>query len=52
MTRIAVVPGSFDPVTLGHLERSDLVSNLMIVLCGDQAAQPTISTTRNQESGK
>lgn len=38
-------------VKLGHLERSDLVSNLMIVLCGDQAAQPTISTTRNQESG-
>ncbi|WP_235351753.1 SPFH domain-containing protein [Brevibacterium sp. UCMA 11752] len=37
-------------VKLGHLERSDLVSNLMIVLCGDQAAQPTISTTRNQES--
>ncbi len=38
-------------VTLGHSERSDLVSNLMIVLCGDQAAQPTISTTRNQKSG-
>ncbi|WP_252199616.1 SPFH domain-containing protein [Brevibacterium sp. RIT 803] len=37
-------------VKLGHLERSDLVANLMIVLCGDQAAQPTISTTRNQES--
>ncbi|WP_226831280.1 SPFH domain-containing protein [Brevibacterium sp. FME17] len=37
-------------VKLGHLERSDLVSNLMIVLCGDQAAQPTISTTRNQEA--
>lgn len=37
-------------VTLGHHERSDLVSNLMIVLCGDQAAQPTISTTRNQNS--
>ncbi|WP_309131721.1 SPFH domain-containing protein [Brevibacterium sp.] len=38
-------------VTLGHSERSDLVSNLMIVLCGDQAAQPTISTSRNQKSG-
>ena len=37
-------------VTLGQTERSDLVSNLMIVLCGDQAAQPTISTTRNQQS--
>ncbi|RBP64290.1 SPFH domain/Band 7 family protein [Brevibacterium sanguinis] len=37
-------------VTLGHAERSDLVSNLMIVLCGDQAAQPTISTTRNQKA--
>jgi regulator of protease activity HflC (stomatin/prohibitin superfamily) len=37
-------------VKLGQTERSDLVSNLMIVLCGDQAAQPTISTTRNQQS--
>lgn len=37
-------------VRLGQSERSDLVSNLMIVLCGDQAAQPTISTTRNQQS--
>jgi regulator of protease activity HflC (stomatin/prohibitin superfamily) len=37
-------------VRLGQAERSDLVSNLMIVLCGDQAAQPTISTTRNQQS--
>ncbi|MCU4298115.1 SPFH domain-containing protein [Brevibacterium permense] len=37
-------------VRLGQTERSDLVSNLMIVLCGDQAAQPTISTTRNQQS--
>lgn len=37
-------------VRLGQVERSDLVSNLMIVLCGDQAAQPTISTTRNQSS--
>ena len=37
-------------VKLGQLERSDLVSNLMIVLCGDQAAQPTISTTRNHDS--
>lgn len=37
-------------VTLGQAERSDLVSNLMIVLCGDQSAQPTISTSRNQNS--
>lgn len=37
-------------VTLGQAERSDLVSNLMIVLCGDQSAQPTISTSRNQTS--
>ncbi|WP_249204179.1 MULTISPECIES: SPFH domain-containing protein [unclassified Brevibacterium] len=37
-------------VRLGQAERSDLVSNLMIVLCGDQAAQPTISTTRNQQA--
>ena len=36
-------------VTLGQTERA-IVSNLMIVLCGDQAAQPTISTTRNQQS--
>ncbi len=40
-----------DIVTLGHAERSDLVTNLMIVLCGDQAAQPTISTTRNKQPG-
>ncbi|GAA1618432.1 SPFH domain-containing protein [Brevibacterium sanguinis] len=40
-----------DIVSLGHAERSDLVTNLMIVLCGDQAAQPTISTTRNKQSG-
>ncbi len=40
-----------DIVTLGHAERSDLVTNLMIVLCGDQAAQPTISTTRNRQPG-
>lgn len=37
-------------VTLGQAERSDLVSNLMIVLCGDQSAQPTISTSPNQNS--
>src|SRR5699024_8893580 len=37
-------------VRLGQAERSDRVSNLMIVLCGDQAAQPTISTTRNQQA--
>lgn len=37
-------------VRLRQAEHNDLVSNLMIVLCGDSAAQPTISTARNQGS--
>lgn len=48
-TAIAEIEGR-NIVSLGQAERSDLVSNLMIVLCGDTAAQPTISTTRNQGS--
>lgn len=48
-TAIAEIEGR-NIVNLGQAERSDLVSNLMIVLCGDTAAQPTISTTRNQGS--
>ncbi|WP_413335317.1 SPFH domain-containing protein [Brevibacterium sp. GP-SGM9] len=48
-TAIAEIEGR-NIVNLGQAERSDLVSNLMIVLCGDTAAQPTISTTRNQSS--
>lgn len=36
-------------VKLGHFQRSDPVANLMVVLCDGQAAQPTISTTSDQE---